>query len=190
MDDLKRNRPLPVPRLRDKELSIIEINIRGLRSNIGELANLCKEKQPTIVIVIETFLDSNVQDGADCITIPGYILSCRRDRTGTSGGGIAAYCLEGIAIHHDPEKEPKNLEIMWLTVTLQSQKLLIGAVYRPPSANDAIIEYLVSSTLLKLSEFGAQCVMLIGDFNAHHEDWLGSHNTDSTGRLTLQLANI
>ena len=96
-------------------------------SNVGELTNLCKEKEPSIVILVETFLDSSVEDGADCIAIPGYFMCCRKDRTLTSGGGIAMYCLEGIAIHHNPLRDPDDLELMWLSVTLQSQKLRIGA---------------------------------------------------------------
>ena len=167
----------------------MEVNIRGLRSNIGELSNLCLEKKPTIVIAVETFLDSTVQDGADCISIPGYTMCCRRDRTGTSGGGIVVYSLEGVAIHHDPQRDPKDLELMWLSVSLQSKKLLIGALYRPPSANNDIIEYLDINTIPKIEEFGAHSVMLVGDFNVHHEDWLGSRNTDSAGRRMLQIAS-
>ena len=136
----QRKRPLPAQRLCDNKLRILIINIRGLRSNLGELTNLCKEKEPCIVILVDTFLDSSVEDGADCIAIPGYFMCCRKDRTLTSGGGIALYCLEGIAIHHNPLRDPEDLELMWLSVTLQSQKLLIGSLYRPPSANNAIID--------------------------------------------------
>ena len=31
--------------------------------------------------------------------------------------------------------------------------------------------------------------MLAGDFNVHHEEWLGSRNTDAAGRLILQSVN-
>ena len=129
----------------------MEVNIRGLRSNVGELANLCNEKQPSIVIVVETFLDSTVLDGDVSIAIPGYSLCCRRDREATSGGGIAVYCLEGIAVHHEPKGDPKDLELIWFTVALQSQKLLISAIYRPPSANNDILEYLDSNTFPKMT---------------------------------------
>ena len=117
----------------------MEVNIRGLRSNIGELANICSIKKPSIVIVVETFLDETVPDGADCISIPGYSMCCRRDRKATSGGGIAVYCLEGIAIHHDPRNDPKDYELIWFTVALKSQKLLIAAVYRTPTVVIAVM---------------------------------------------------
>ena len=185
----KRKRHTPAHRLRESDLRILEVNIRGLRSNIGELTNLCTEKKPSVVIVVETFLDPTVPDGADCIAIPGYSLCCRRDRTVKSRGGIAVYCLEGIAIHHDTTQDPTDLELIWFTIALHSQKLLIAAVYRPPDANSDIISYLDSNTLQTMRKFGANSVMLIGDFNVHHIDWLGSHVTDAAGRRTLQLAN-
>ena len=170
-------------------MSILEVNIRGLRSNIGELSNLCHKLKPAVVVVIETFLDDSVKDGADCITIPGYSLCCRRDRLNTTGGGIAVYCLEGIAIYHNSDQDPAEFELMWFTIALKTQKLLCAAVYRPPCANSDVINYLDSATLPKLAEYSAQSVILLGDFNVHHEDWLGSHNTDTAGRRALEMAN-
>ncbi|XP_019618294.1 PREDICTED: ATP-binding cassette sub-family A member 1-like [Branchiostoma belcheri] len=150
---------------------------------------MCHELKPTIVVVIETFLDSTVKDGDDCITIPGYSLCCRRDRSTSSGGGIVVYCLEGIAIFHDKDQDPLDLELMWFTVALKSYKLLVAAVYRPPSSNSDIIDYLDNSILSKLTAFSAQSVVLLGDFNVHHQNWLGSRTTDAAGRLLLELSN-
>jgi hypothetical protein len=110
-------------------------------------------------------------------------MCCRRDRTETSGGG-----REGVAIHHDTRQDPEDLELMWFTVALQFQKL-VAAVYRPPSANSDIIDYLDINTLQKMSKFGAHSVMLVGNFYVHNLDWLGSRVTDAAGRRTLQLAN-
>ena len=36
------------------------MNVRGLRSNIGEVSDLCKLEKPSIVIVVESFFDSTV----------------------------------------------------------------------------------------------------------------------------------
>ncbi|KAI8511966.1 hypothetical protein Bbelb_110660 [Branchiostoma belcheri] len=40
-----------------------------------------------------------------------------------------------------------------------------------------------------LTDFNAQSVVLLGDFNVHHKDWLGSHTTDSAGRRMLEVSN-
>ena len=190
-DQPTQRRPLHRPRLRlsENKLEILEVNIRGLRTNIGELSNLCSVKKPSIVILVETFLDSTIPDGADEIQIPGYSLSCRRDRTGATCGGIAVYCLEGVSIYHNPSKDPDDFELMWFTVALKTRTLLIGAVYRPPSASNEVLDYLDRNTFSVMDEFGAQSVMLIGDFNVHHKEWLGSNVTDAAGRRALQLSN-
>ena len=54
---------------------------------------------------------------------------------------------------------------MWFSVSLKSPRLLVAVVYRPPSDNSAIIEYLNTYTLRKLDEFGAQSVVLLDDFD-------------------------
>ena len=100
---------MPAHRLRNSELKIIEINARGLRANIGELANLCHAKQPSAVIIVETFLEPSVPDGDDSIAIPGYCLCCCKDRLGAAGGNIAVYSLEGIAVPRDPRGDPQHL---------------------------------------------------------------------------------
>ena len=87
MDGSKWKRQSPAQRLRKTDLSILEVNIRGLRSNIGELSNLCHELKTSIIVVVETFLDASVEGGADSINIPGYSLSCRWDRPSKKPGG-------------------------------------------------------------------------------------------------------
>lgn len=78
---------------------------------------------------------------------------------------------------------------MWFTIALQSQKLPIGAVYRPPSANNDILEYLDVNSFPKMTECGAKSILLIEDFTVHHQDWLNGQPADSAGRRTKQLSN-
>lgn len=47
---------------------------------------------------------------------------------------------------------PEDFELMWFSVSLKSQRLLVAVVYRPPNDNSAIIEYLNTYTLRKLDE--------------------------------------
>lgn len=71
----------------------------------------------------------------------------------------------------------------------KTRTLLIGAAYRPPGASSDVLDYLDTNTFSVMDEFGAQSVMLIGDFNVDHQEWLGSNVTDAAGRRALQLAN-
>ena len=40
-----------------------------------------------------------------------------------------------------------------------------------------------------MTECGAKSILLIGDFNVHHKDWLSSRTTDNAGRRTQQLSD-
>ena len=112
---------------------------------------MCHELKPSIVVVMETFLDAT---GAVSFTIPGYLLSCRRDRPKTnSKGGIAIYCLD-VAVDSEISEGTRSCSLQ---------------------------HYLNSTTLSKLSEFGAQSVLFLGDFNVHYEEWLISLTTDAAG---------
>ena len=175
---------MPAQQLRETGPTLLEVNFRGLCSNIGELSNLYHELKRSIVVIEETFLDATVNDGADCLTIPGYSLRYRRDRLTSNKGGNSIYCLKGITIFHDSalDLDPVDLELMWFSVTMKSQTILFAAVDRPPSANSDIISYLNSTTLLKLFEFNARSVVLLSD-------WLGSRTTDAAGRRTRQMCS-
>ena len=183
-----RKRTTERNRLRETDLKTLTLNIRGLRTNIGALANICCQQKPHVVVVVETFLDATVSDGEDCISIPGYNISCRKDRN-ANGGGIIVYCMEGIAIYHDASHDPTHLELMWFSIALKEQSILVAAVYRPPSSGDEIIHYLDSSAMQKLDDFKAKSLCFVGDFNVHHQDWLGSHFTDRPGKLLLEVCN-
>lgn len=78
---------------------------------------------------------------------------------------------------------------MWFSVSLKSQRMLLAVVYRPPSDNSAITEYLNTYTLRKLGEFGAQSVVPLDVFDIYYTDWLGRHTTDTAGRHTLEMTN-
>ena len=51
-DGSNRNRTTHAPRLCEKELRIMEVNIRGLRSSIGELSDICREEKASFVVVL------------------------------------------------------------------------------------------------------------------------------------------
>ena len=175
-------------RLRKTDLKIISLNIRGLRSNIGELAHLCRTEKPHVVVVVETLLDSSISECDEGISIPGYNIACRKDRN-ANGGGIIVYCLDGVAVYHDESNDPSHLEVIWFSIILKEENLLVAAVYRPPSSGDEVIHYLDSAAIQMIDEFNAKSICLLGDFNVHHKDWLGSHNTDRPGKLLLDLCN-
>ena len=71
------------------------MNIRGLRSNIGELSNLCHRIRTSIVVVVETFLDNSEQTALPSLAT--HSAAAENEPTHLVGE-IAVYCLEGLAI--------------------------------------------------------------------------------------------
>lgn len=51
--------------------------------------------------------------------------------------------------NHDSRRDPQNLELLLFTAAIQSKKLPIGAVYRPPSADNEILEHLDANAFPK-----------------------------------------
>ena len=77
----------------DRDLMVLQINIRGMQSKISQLKYLIdhcyKMTNPDIILLCETWLTPN----SPLITIPGYKFFCR-DRIGKKGGGIGILVSE------------------------------------------------------------------------------------------------
>ena len=66
------------------------------------IANLPKNRKPSVITLCETWTNPTIIDGE--LSIPGYALKARLDRTDTTdgrGGGILTYVKEGILAHEE-----------------------------------------------------------------------------------------
>ena len=137
------------------------INICSLRNKIIEVAELLS---PGIhlLAVSETHLDETFND--EVLGIQGYNIF-RRDRN-VNGGGVAVYVQNHIPVNMRPDLMAADIEVIWLQMNLPHIKpVLIGCVYRPPSAN---VDYL-----------NQMCLMLDQVFDLGHETYiLGDTNID------------
>ena len=105
------------------------------------------------------------------LALPGYCLF-REDRpVQHQGGGVLLYIrdnLQPVRFH------PRNTfpEQLWCQVALKdAEVLLVGICYRTPSTN--IFPPNHSDLLLKLiEEFSSKPIILMGDFNYPHIDWI------------------
>ena len=84
-----------------------------------------------IAIITETWLKSHHANSQ--FTLPGYSLF-RRDRLKRRGGGVAIYTKTGLHATILELEEPydRNLELLWLRVTLEGHAFIVAAVYHPP----------------------------------------------------------
>ena len=98
-------------------LKIISANVRGFRTNIGELAhNFVLKNNADIVFLTETKLDNNIP--VTYGRIPGYSVWSRRDRVG-SGGGVALSYRNGTRIQIIEEDIPDDLEMILYIISVR-----------------------------------------------------------------------
>ena len=166
-----------------ENLALWSSNIRGLRGNYDELTQLIdiSEIKPDVISLCETFLSEEVLD--EVVNIDGYNVH-RRDRPSSNFGGIAVYTKEGLSFSRRLDLEDGNFEYIWLESVSNNPKLHVISVYRPPDADDSILDVLDRKlTRIRNDEH----VLIAGDFNAKHSSWFSEGVTDCHG---LELFNF
>ena len=78
---------------------------------------------------------------------------------------------------------PTTLEI----IALHCQRTIILCVYRRPSANDTTL--IDSLTRFRLAS-GQNSFIIVGDFNVHESDWLGSAFTSPAGTALRNFCEL
>ena len=71
------------------------------------------------------------------IAVKGYNIARKDRKSGErSSGGTLSYFSENLnGYEHDDLKVSTELEACWVDITVNSQKLLIGCLYRPTGTN-------------------------------------------------------
>ena len=115
----------------DKDLSVVQLNIRGLSSKIGDLNHLINHLQssgqPDILLLCETWLSSN----SPPITVPGYSI-VKRNRQTKKGGGIAILISNHLSSRPREDLTLGNeCESVFAEVKLGRSQALICSAYRP-----------------------------------------------------------
>ncbi|XP_072051972.1 uncharacterized protein [Amphiura filiformis] len=183
-----------VQRLRLRNVNLWLLNIRGLRSNIGQLQARIQlappSSKPDLILITESKLDSSVPDDSSHININGYS-HMRRDRSDDSGwGGCLIYYKNGFPIVRETNLEPKLYELMVFSIQSESGTVLLSLVYCPQNKIKGSLAWYDKNLDRLLSKTKANICILAGDFNCHHQEWLGSRSpTDEEGRIALNLCN-
>ena len=162
---MARRHVAPLPDSR--QLKILSANVRGLRTNLGELThNMILKTGADIVVTTETFLNENVEPTFG--KIKGYTQWLRRDRRGREGGGIAICHKSCLQVQILEVNTPEWMEVMFLRVILNSNSaLLLCAHYRPQWQGRAPLDFLTDHLDDLLTRYDCQHVMIVGDLNYH-----------------------
>ena len=181
-------------RQRLRNMNVWLINIRGLRSNIGQLQARIRVvppvSRPDLILITESKLDSSVPGDSSNICIDGYS-HMRRDRSDDSAwGGCIVYYKNGLPIVRETNLEPKSHELMVFSIQSESGIVLISAAYCPPKKVLGTLEWYENNLDHLISRTKASICILAGDFNCHHREWLGSRSpTDEEGKFALNMCN-
>ena len=149
-----------------RSLRILSANLRGFRTNVGELTHAALRNKADIVVAVETFLND------DCVTscdrIPGYCHWMRRDRASGPGGGVALCHREGLQIQLLTVPAPEEMEVMFLRLLLDDgTAVLLCVLYRPQWHGSAPLTFLTDNLDALLHTHGCQHTIIIGDLNQH-----------------------
>ena len=107
---------------------------RSLLPKLDMLRTEAATRNPCVIALVETWLDSNILDKELCI--PGYsIVRCDRNR---KGGGILMYVKNSLSITSVTLNV--SLELMFVDIHTRQGSLLLGLFYRPPSAPTTVID--------------------------------------------------
>ena len=131
-----------------------------------------------IMSLNETHLNSS-----HVITIPNYNI-IRLDRQRRWGGGVCLIVRDTIdfnQIHLDELNEEEAIILEFPTISTDHDRLIIMSYYSPP---DKLINKHLIEKLFKLSEN----TLIIGDLNAHHEQWF-SNKPNKKGKIITDLMN-
>lgn len=146
-----------------EELRILSANVRGLRTNLGDLTNTTLRNNADIVICCETFLDDSIPPTYG--QMQGYTHWYRRDRSG-QGGGVAVCHKLGLHIQALNIDMPAHYEIIFLKIYVnQTDSILLTACYRPQWQGSAPLEYLRDNLDRLLVENGCSNLLIVGDLN-------------------------
>ncbi|KAA5586424.1 hypothetical protein F3H14_36350, partial [Pseudomonas aeruginosa] len=117
---------------------------------------------------------------------PGYVLEHNFLRK----AGVCVFVRADVCCRRLRGLEQRDLSLLWLRVDHGGRSRIYACLYRSHSsdAGSALIEHVQEGTNRVLEQYPSAEVVVLGDFNAHHQEWLGSRTTDLPGRTAYDFA--
>jgi hypothetical protein len=159
-------------------------NIRGLSSNFISVEHHLSTTKPHILVLTETQIHD--QSDSDPYSVNKYCLHPKFKFK----GGCCAYVRDDVVCSRIPDLESSAFSTLWLRLSCQSTTKFICSVYRSPNSDDypAFFDYLNSKLEVILSSNPFSEIVILGDFNVHHRQWLNSSTQDAAGELAYQFS--
>lgn len=152
-----------------KKLKLVHLNAQSLNdsSHYSEFCYLFENKLIDVIVVSETFFKDNSK-----MDLSGYNVFFI-NRVESRGGGVAVYTREEISSKLICKSSGESLrpEYVMVEITLNSEKILLMATYRPPKVG--YMENVENELFKYMSEY--KYTILCGDLNAR----FGSGSTET-----------
>ena len=134
--------------------------------------------------VTESHLNAEIDDRE--ISINGYKI-IRKDRpNGSPWGGCALYYKENLEVHVIHKYMSDDIEAIWAELLLNSQRLLIGCLYRPPD-NSSFLDKL--DEILGKAQTTRKNIVIVGDLNADVSYANSTTTSNPLGKKLLTILN-
>lgn len=147
--------PNDFPHFDNKDLSIINLNIRSLANKLDRFNHLLDTlKQPfSIINLTETWL--NEHKGGENFGLTNYNFVCS-NRINKRGGGLRIYVSNDFNFKRRPDLdiiEDEIIETLFIEIISTSRKnIIVGTVYRPPNGNFDMFENKLNEILTKVDK--------------------------------------
>ena len=142
------------------DLKIVHLNIRGLKSKINDLSDLLKKlKNPEIIMLNETWLKESDNNR---IILPNYKYE-GISRNNKKGGGVGFLIRTDILYRTrndltDDVRTPA-CEQCYIEIKNNTEKVIIGTMYRPPSTNISEFINTFDTQIEKINNKGYECII-------------------------------
>ncbi|MEW8548237.1 MAG: endonuclease/exonuclease/phosphatase family protein, partial [Candidatus Thiodiazotropha sp.] len=143
-----------------EHFSVVHYNIQSLSHKVEILESELRHFD--VVCLSETWLDHRTTDND--IIMHGFNVPYRRDRLGDNHGGICVYVKENLYAKRRIDLEIQDIECLWIEVSCNRNKLLIGTFYRPPNSPTSTLESIENSIGLAY-DTNINNILITGDFN-------------------------
>ena len=144
----------------ESDLKIVHLNIRGLKNKINDLSDLLvKLKNPEIIILNETWLKESDNNR---IIFPNYKYE-GIPRNNKKGGGVG-FLIRTDTLYrtrNDLISDAKTLacEQCYIEIKNNTEKVIIGTMYRPPSTNISEFINIFDTQIEKINNKGYECII-------------------------------
>ena len=167
----------------NSSVSILYLNAQSIVGKVDELASSASEIDPDLILVVESWCNSNISDAF--LSIPGYEMQQdlrldREDTEGGRGGGLLVYTKNGIKILSCDKVVNFHQYCKFLL-----NDITVYLIYRPPSGGAVSIDDLTA--LISAAE--KRCI-LIGDFNLPEINWEDGHARGRAAHLLEAAENV